>query len=631
MVTIKDVAIGSADLSILVNVLQFLDDNIENSALVDTVGDAGNDLTVFAPTNAAFSQLATDLGFMGDPDDQGAVIGFLAGNVPVETLNAVVLYHVSAGAQSAMDIAANGTVTTLQGGTISTGSLPTLQDVEPDLLDPTLISTDNFASNGVVHIIDRVLLPVDLPGNDVPSITGTVVAASGAAGFDDNGGDFDLLREAVTAANLAGSLDAPGDFTVFAPNDAAFVGLSQALGYGGGDEAGALTYILDSLRLLSAGEDPIDLLSTVLTYHVAGESLQSSQVIAAGQVTTLQTGTLTVDGTSLVDADPDIPNPNLIALDIQASNGIVHVLDGVLIPADLLQSDGSNDVDFIIGDDTDQVLATGADNDLIDGRGGRDEIDAGAGNDIVLGGDGNDIIRGGTGDDTLKGEGGNDWFVSVGGNNIIAGGDGFDFITYADVSVGVQVNTASGQANNGNGIDTFNDVEGITGSSQGDTFTTGDGANYIRGLGGRDVFDFSEGGSHVAVGGAGADLVTYLNADEGVEASLLRGRGYEGDRYSNVEYLQGSDFDDQLSGDRHNNYLLGENGDDVLVGAAGNDLISGGLGTDTAVYFGNRSDYSITLTGNQARVEFIGATGGDGTDLLVNVEVLSFADGDFIL
>lgn len=390
MSTITQIAASDIQFSILVDTLKFIDANIADSDLVGTLNDASQSLTVFAPTNAAFGLLAKDLGFTGDVTDAAAVTGFLVG-LGAETLNSVVLYHVAAGTLKAADVAAADNITTLQGGTIGTNDLPTLVDREPDLPDPSLSATDVIADNGVVHVIDRVLLPVDFPDNDAPTITGLVLQSG--EGFDSNGSDFDILRESVVAANLADTLnDATADLTVFAPNDAAFVSLAQALGYSGSDEAGAFSYIVDALELLNGGDSAIELLSTILTYHVAAGSLQKSEVVAAGEVTTLQGGELKLDGTSLVDADPDLGDPSLIATDIQTSNGIVHVIDGVLLPVDVLATNGANDVRFVIGTESADEITTGADNDLVSGKGGDDTFMLGGGNDTVLGGGGIDTV-----------------------------------------------------------------------------------------------------------------------------------------------------------------------------------------------------------------------------------------------
>lgn len=408
---IVDIAAGSDDFNILVQALTV-------TGLAGAVR-AAEDITVFAPTDAAFTALAVDLGFDGDQMDEDAVFGFIADALaglapdgdPIPLLADILLYHVSPGAKTAEEVDAASEVTTLLDGATFGSEGTELVDNEPDVANPNIVAEDIPASNGTLQVIDRVLLPIDIPGNtppepELPTLAG-IVAASGGT-FDQDGTDFDLLFNAVQAANLTGALDDPeADLTVFAPNDAAFVGLSQALGFEGSDEGEAFAYLVEALTLLGGG-DPIPLLTEVLTYHVVPEALGSEAVLAATEIETLQGGTLGVDGVTLVDADPDVPDPTLIATDIAASNGIAHVLDGVLLPADLLQSDGSNDVDFIIDDDSNSHIRTGRDNDLVDGNGGRDFISLGRGDDVGFGGDGNDVIAGGRGKDMLTGGQGND-------------------------------------------------------------------------------------------------------------------------------------------------------------------------------------------------------------------------------
>jgi uncharacterized surface protein with fasciclin (FAS1) repeats len=435
--SIAAIAASDARFNILVNALGFIDSALPGSNLVATLSSASTDVTVFAPTDAAFGRLAQDLGFAGNPADEGAVTSFLVSAVSAATLRDIVLYHVSAGGKTLAEIAALSEVETLNGATIRPDG-PTLIDREPDLIDPSLVQTDIIASNGVIHAIDRVLLPFDLPGNDAPTIAG-LVAASGA--FDSNGRDFDLLLRALQVAGLTGALNNPSaDLTVFAPNDTAFLRLVQSLGFTGSNESEAFTYLVDALTLLSVGEDPVPLLRHILLYHVAPDSLQASQVLATDTIPTLLGLDLDRVGLTLRDREPDLPDARLIKTDIQAANGIVHVVDGVLLPADLLVSDGSDDVDFVIGTDKGEAISTGADRDLINAKGGNDIIHAGSGDDVVLGGagrdvifgeSGNDLLRGGTGNDVVAGGSGNDTIHGDRGNDTLSGGTGADVFVFA--------------------------------------------------------------------------------------------------------------------------------------------------------------------------------------------------------
>lgn len=427
---IVEIATGSDDFNLLVKALSA-------AGLVETVQDA-SDITVFAPTDAAFTQLAVDLGFEGDTSDEDAVFDAivaalteLGGGDPIPLLTDVLLYHVSPGAKSAEEIDAAETIETLLADATFTTEGSELIDNEPDIENPDIVIPDIPASNGTVQAIDRVLLPLDIPGNEpepeLPTLT-EIVAASGGV-FDENREDFDLLLNALQAAGLAEALNDPeADLTVFAPNDAAFVGLAQALGFEGEDEGGAFAYIVEALTLLSGGEDPIPLLTDILLYHVAPTSFDSTEVLASETLPTLLGTELGVDGTSLVDQDPDVADPQLIATDIPASNGIAHVIDGVLLPVDVLPSDGSNGVDFEIGDDANETFRTGRDNDFVSGLGGRDDIGLGRGDDVGLGGDGNDILRGNAGNDILNGGDGNDTVRGGRDNDRIDGGAGRDVI-----------------------------------------------------------------------------------------------------------------------------------------------------------------------------------------------------------
>lgn len=391
---IVDIAAGSEDFNILVTALN-------TAGLTDTVRDT-DDITVFAPTDAAFTALARDLGFDGDETDENAVFGFIAstltdlgGGDPIPLLTDILLYHVAPGERTEPTILASEGIGTLLDGAEIAPAGGALVDGEPDFIDPVIVAPDIAADNGIIQGIDRVLLPIDIAGNDRDTLTG-IVAASGD--FDTNDGDFDLLLNALTAAGLTEALNNPdSNLTVFAPNDAAFVAAAEALGFEGDSEAEAFDYIVQAVTLLSRGADPVPLLSDILLYHVAPGALDADAVLGSDTIPTLLGADLTVDGASLVDAEPDLPDPNIITTDIQASNGFAHVIDGVLIPVDLLPSNGAEDaVAFLVGDDTSETFTTG-DND--------DFISAGDGDDTITGDDGSDVILGGAGDDTAVIEG----------------------------------------------------------------------------------------------------------------------------------------------------------------------------------------------------------------------------------
>lgn len=428
------IAAGSDDFNILVQALTA-------AGLVETVQNL-NDITVFAPTDAAFTQLAVDLGFDGDTSDEDAVFGAIAEALtalapdgdPIPLLTDILLYHVASGASTADDIAAAGSVDTLLTGASFGTDGTELIDAEPDIENPNIVIEDIAATNGIIQAIDRVLLPIDIPGNTpepepAPTLTGLVAASGGV--FDNDNTDFDILLNAVQAAGLAGALDDPeADLTVFAPNDAAFVGLAQALGFDGTDEGEAFAFIVDALTLLSAGGDPIALLTDILLYHVSPGEQDADAVLGSTTLDTLLGATIGVDGASLVDNDPDVPNPNIIATNLEASNGIAHVIDGVLLPVDVLPDNGPGRVDFVIDDDSGATIRTFGNDDFVFGKGGNDKIALGKGADVGLGGDGKDIILGGRGDDTLNGGDGNDRLVGGRHDDMLTGGAGADVFVF---------------------------------------------------------------------------------------------------------------------------------------------------------------------------------------------------------
>lgn len=277
---IVQLAQSNPDLSILVEA-------VSAAGLADTLKARGP-YTVFAPTNAAFAALLTELGVTKDQ---------LLANKPL--LTAVLTYHVLPGAIKRADIPAGKAITTVQGGIFkidANGSALTITDGRNRTANIT--ATDIQAFNGVVHVIDKVLLPADK----------TIVQTAQALP------DFSILVEAVVAANLQDTLSGPGPFTVFAPTNAAFASLLTELGI-----------TKDALLADKA------LLTKVLTYHVLPGRVLKADVPVGAPITTAEGETFTINS-SLAITDQRGRNANLVATDVLASNGVIHAIDKVILP-----------------------------------------------------------------------------------------------------------------------------------------------------------------------------------------------------------------------------------------------------------------------------------------------------------
>ncbi|MEC8195537.1 MAG: fasciclin domain-containing protein [Pseudomonadota bacterium] len=314
---------------------------LDAAGLSATVGGL-SDFTLFAPTDAAFADLAVTLGFSGDTDDPDAVFGAIAGALsglasdgdPIPLLTDILLYHVSGAESDAAGLKADGPVATLLTDASVEVTGNTVVDGDPNFQNADIISPDVDAGMGTSQVIDQVLLPLDTPAESDPGTLLDVLKESGGS-FDDDTTDFDMLLAALQATGLDAAADEPdADLTVFAPNDAAFVSLAQSLGYDGEDEEGAFQAIVDAAGVLRP-EDPLSFVSDVLTYHISPGEQDSTAVLGADSIDTLFGSELGVDGASLVDADPDAEDAEIIATDIGASNGVAHVIDEVLRPLDL--------------------------------------------------------------------------------------------------------------------------------------------------------------------------------------------------------------------------------------------------------------------------------------------------------
>jgi uncharacterized surface protein with fasciclin (FAS1) repeats len=130
-------------------------------------------------------------------------------------------------------------------------------------------------------------------------------------------GEFDILIAALKAADpsILAALDGKGQYTVFAPTDAAFLNLLD---------------ILDATPADLLGNTA--LLNRVLTYHVARGERDSTDVLGSSRIRTLNGAFIRQSGGELVDRSSATPNAGFVATDVQASNGIIHVIDQVLVP-----------------------------------------------------------------------------------------------------------------------------------------------------------------------------------------------------------------------------------------------------------------------------------------------------------
>lgn len=274
------VAQGDSRFSILVEAVQA-------AGLTDTLAAPGP-ATVFAPTNEAFAAL---LGELGVTKEQ------LLANKPL--LTSVLQYHVVAGRIPGSAVPLDKAINPVGGGFFKIDKVgASLVITDGRNRKSNIVQADIAAANGVIHAIDKVLLPAD------KNIVQTAIATA----------DFSILVEAVTAAGLGETLSAPGPYTVFAPTNAAFASLLTELG-------------LSKEELLA--NKP--LLIRVLTYHVVPGLVLRGGVPVNTPIKTVEGGTFTVNQ-ALAIVDQRGRQSNIVATDVLASNGVIHVLDKVILP-----------------------------------------------------------------------------------------------------------------------------------------------------------------------------------------------------------------------------------------------------------------------------------------------------------
>jgi transforming growth factor-beta-induced protein len=276
--TIASIAANDAQFSTLVSAL--------NRVGLVSVLDGTGSFTVFAPTNDAFTALGVDLNTLSD-----------------EALTNVLLYHVLGAEIFAADIQDGQTYASTASTTGPDGlalSLLVEKGSSGVRLNnaASVVAADVDASNGVIHVIDKVLLPLDIVGHAASNSNFTsLVSALGSASGD-----------------LVNVLSSSGPFTVFAPLNGAF------------EEIASVAATLSS-----------DQLAKVLTYHVIPASVSSTGLSNGMQVTTVN-GTdfaVNIAGSSVTITDAQSNIANVVVTDVIGTNGIIHVLDKVLLPNNL--------------------------------------------------------------------------------------------------------------------------------------------------------------------------------------------------------------------------------------------------------------------------------------------------------
>ena len=275
---------------------------VTEAGLVSTLEGTGP-FTVFAPTDDAFDALPPGLldDLLADPEGD---------------LKDILLYHVVAAKAFSSDLIDGQVIETV----LEEDIIVTINNDGVFINDAQVIVADLEAENGVVHVIDAVLVPEE----PMPATVVDIIVASEVHG---------TLATAVTEAGLVSTLQGAGPFTVFAPTDDAFDALPE----------GALDALLD---------DPSGELTDILLYHVAETKAMSNSLSNGMKIPTASGEELTV---TISSEGVFINNAKVTVADVEAQNGVVHVIDAVLLPEEPMPA---TVVDIIVASDDHGTLAT---------------------------------------------------------------------------------------------------------------------------------------------------------------------------------------------------------------------------------------------------------------------------------
>ncbi len=267
------------------------------------------------------------------------------------------------------------------------------------------------------------------------------------------------------------------------------------------------------------------------------------------------------------------------------------------------------------------VLSGGEGNDYLRGGQNDDTLNGDAGIDVLIGNAGNDSLSGGPGQDELEGGPGSD---------VLDGGADTDAVSYRSAAAAVTVNLTTGVHGGDAAGDTFISIERIEGSNGfGDTLIGASGHDDLSGLGGDDRLegragdDFLEGGpgADYLDGGDGTDLLSYIDSKAAVNINLATltasGGDAQGDTILAVEMVQGSPFNDTLTGSDGANYLDGLEGNDTVAAAGGDDFVVFSHGVDSLDGGAGRDVLSAAQSIDGVKINQPAGTGAHGRALVL--------------
>jgi len=251
---------------------------VQAAGLVETLQSKGP-FTVFAPTDEAFAKLpAGTVESLLKPENKGQLV-------------AVLTYHVVAGQVKAADVVKLNGAATVNGQQVAIK----VADGKVTIDQATVVTADIPCSNGVIHVIDQVIRP---SADKIPSIA-------------EKAGSFKTLLSAAKAAGLVEVLAGDQPLTVFAPTDEAFAKLP----------AGTISTLLKP--------ENKEKLAAILKFHVVPGRVFANEILSKKELKTVQGGLLTA---AMKNGAPTINGAGIVATDVNAANGVIHVIDSVMLP-----------------------------------------------------------------------------------------------------------------------------------------------------------------------------------------------------------------------------------------------------------------------------------------------------------